>query len=195
MPAAAVRVYTGSVTNDETTGETRSRVVAHARAVLAETVRTLRDAGLPREGLAEFVPARRVLLIFTKPATMRVLGEVWRLGRLLVTPEGEVFVAGRATRAAERGRPGYQSLSREERLDIAAAALHGGFGAGTPVNFDAAPVDLEAVIRGDIAVDHPLAFDGEHLRVRWSADAPLRSAPTFEGYLAERAALLIEPQG
>ena len=73
------------------------------------------------EGLAEYVPAGHRLLVLPRAATMRPLGESWRLGSLLLDGEGSLYAAGRATRAAERGRPGYQSTSREQRREIAAA--------------------------------------------------------------------------
>lgn len=97
------------------------------------------------EGLAELVPAGRRLLVFPRPATMRPLGEVWRLGVLLLDAEGRLYAAGRATRAAERGRVGYQSVSREERRELAAAALRGGYPEGAPVNFDVTPIALDDV--------------------------------------------------
>lgn len=109
----------------------------------ADAAERLRASEVAAEALAEYVAPRRVLL-WTRPATMRPLGEVWRIGPLLLGASGELYALGHATRAAERGRPGYQSLSREERREIAAAALRGGYPAGTPVNYDAVPIPLAA---------------------------------------------------
>lgn len=162
------------------------------------------------EALAEYVAPRRVLL-WTRPATMRPLGEVWRIGPLLLGTAGELYALGHATRAAERGRPGYQSLSREERREIAAAALRGGYPAGTPVNYDAVRIPLAA--EGTAAAVGPAAdraggaagtagppdrelpvgyADGE-FRVRWRAGAPLQGAPVLADFLAERIELLLSP--
>ncbi|MFT4231181.1 MAG: hypothetical protein QM606_00175 [Leucobacter sp.] len=116
----------------------------------AEAAERLREGGIAPEALAEYVPPRRVLL-WTRAATMRPLGEAWRVGSLLLDASGGLYALGRATRAAERGRPGYQSLSREERREIAAAALRGGYPAGTPVNYDARPIPLDATAAGAAA--------------------------------------------
>lgn len=155
----------------------------------------LRDAGVPPEALALFIPERRKLLIRRK-ATMQPLGEVWRLGTLLVGTDPSapaLFVAGRATRSAVRPYPGNQSVSREERRDIAAAALHGGYPEGTAVNFDALPVPLDEPSFTGLAPDLPLGVVGGELRVRWRAGAPLDGAQTLAAYLAERVELLAHP--
>lgn len=175
-----------------------SDAAARAAQACAETAAALRSAGVTPEALAEYVPPRRVLL-WTRPATMQALGEVWRLGALLLGDDGQLFAAGRATRAAERGRPGYQSVSREERREIAAAALRGGYPAGTPVNFDAAAIRLDpASLSASLTAtpespDSPVGFAEGEVRVRWRAGAPLTGAPTLASFLAERANLLIEP--
>lgn len=156
----------------------------------AATAAALRDAGVATEALAEFVPERRALLVLKRAATMHPLGEVWRLGALLLGTDGELYAVGRATRAAERGRVGYQSVSREERRDIAAAALRGGYPAGTPVNYDAEPLPLTALPDGP---ESPVGVHDGELRVRWRAGASLAGAPTLAQYLAERAELLIHP--
>lgn len=159
----------------------------------AEAASALRAASVVPEGLAEFVPERRLLLVVRRPATMRPLGEVWRLGTLLLGTDGQLFAAGRATRAAERGRVGYQSLSREERRDIAAAALRGGYAVGAPVNYDAVPIPLDAVHLEHAGEDQPLGLHAGAVRVRWRPGAALDGAQTLEQYLSERVELLIHP--
>lgn len=164
----------------------------HAARACSEAAAALAAAGIEPEALAEYVAPRRVLFV-TRPATMRQLGEVWRLGVLLLGTDARLYAVGRATRAAERGRPGYQSVSREERREIAAAALRGGYEAGASVNFDARPIPLDADGVASLASDLPVgAADGE-LRVRWRPGAPLAGAPTLTDYLAERVGLLIDP--
>lgn len=150
------------------------------------------------EGLAELVPAGRRLLVFPRPATMRPLGEVWRLGVLLLDADGRLYAAGRATRAAERGRVGYQSVSREERRELAAAALRGGYPEGAPVNFDVTPIALDGVDAGSAVPlgddpELPVGYADGMLRVRWRAGAPLEGAPPLEQYLRERVDLLVDP--
>jgi len=176
-----------------------SAAVARAREACITAAAALRDANIPPQALAEYVAPRRVLLLFTRPATMRRVGEVWRLGGLLLSTDGQLYASGRATRAAERGRPGYQSLSREERREIAAAALRGGFAAGESVNFDAEGIPLDpastpALSPATLASpDSPVGYADGEVRVRWRAGAPLTGAPTLATFLADRSALLIEP--
>lgn len=162
-------------------------------AAAADAAAKLRDGGIATEALAEYVPAGRRFGLLPRPATMRRLGEVWRLGALLLSTDGRLYAAGHATRAAERGRPGYQSLSREDRRDIAVAALHGGYAVGTPVNYDAVPLPGDEA--GLLALDDgaPLGIRDGELRVRWRAGASLDGAPTLERYLAERVELLVHP--
>ena len=124
---------------------------------------------------------------------MRPIGEVWRLGVLLLDTSGALWAAGQATRAAERGRVGYQSVSREHRRDIAAAGLRGGYAVGTPVNFDAMPLPLSETAVRELGDDSPLGWAGGQVRVRWRAGATLEGAATLEQYLGERAELLIHP--
>lgn len=164
-----------------------------ASRACAGAVRALRDAGVPPEALAEYVPAGRRLLMLLRPATMRPSGEAWRLGSLLLGTDGRLYAAGHATRAAERGRAGYQSVSREERRDIAAAALRGGYPEGAPVNFDAVPLPLDGEGLRALGPELPIGVQGGEVRVRWRAGAALEGAPTLERYLAERVELLIRP--
>lgn len=159
----------------------------------ADAVAALRSAGVPPEALAEYVPGARRLLVLPKPATMRSLGEVWRLGSLLLDTEGGLWAAGRATRAAERGRIGYQSISREERRDIAAAALRGGYATGSPVNFDAQPLSLDEDALRALGPQSPIGLADGEVRVRWRAGAALEGAPSLEQYLSERVTLLVAP--
>lgn len=164
-----------------------------ASSACAETVRALHEAGVRPEGLAEYVPESRRLLVLRRPATMRPIGEAWRLGALLLDTGGRLYAVGRATRAAERGRLGYQSNSREERRDLAAAALRGGYPEGAPVDFDALPLPLTAEGLAGLDPGAPIGVHDGAVRVRWRAGAPLEGAPTLGQYLAERAELLIHP--
>ncbi|MCB1274784.1 MAG: hypothetical protein KDB25_10415 [Leucobacter sp.] len=162
----------------------RAAVGAHA---------ALTAAGVAPSGLAELVPAGRRLLVFPRPMSMRPIGEVWRLGTLLLDTYGRLYAAGSATRASERLRPNHQSVSREQRRDIAAAALRGGYPAGTPVEYAAEllpSTDAGLLALGD---DAPVGVHEGELRVRWRAGAPLDGAPTIDRYLDERVALLIDP--
>ena len=125
---------------------------------MTETVREaatrLRDAGVAPEALARYVPQHRRLLPIPRKASMQPLGQVWRLGTLLIGADPAapaLYVAGRATRSAVRPYPGNQSISREERRDLAAAALHGGYPEGTAVNFDATPLPIDESTLGSLS--------------------------------------------
>lgn len=180
---------------------------------LAEAVSQLKALGAPLEALAEYVPQRRILFV-SRPPTMAQVGEVWRLGVLLLSPgstespgstDGSargastpmLYAAGHATRAAARLHPSNQSVSREERRDIAAAALRGGYAEGAPVNFDASPIPSEESELRALGHDSPVGVvesgGGQEVRVRWRAGASLDSAPTLREYLADRIELLTHP--
>ena len=164
----------------------------NAARACAEAVERLVAAGIKPEGLADYVERRRVLLI-SRAATMRPLGEVWRVGTLLLSADGRLFRAGAATRARERGRPSYQSESREARREIAAAALRGGYHVGAAVNYDAQEIELTADGLATLGSDDPVGVAGGEVRVRWRAGASLDGAPTLAQYLTERVGLLIHP--
>lgn len=173
---------------------------------LSAAVARLQATGIKPEALAEYVAPRRVLLV-NRPATMRPIGEVWRLGTLLLgapidtppepskTPQASpltLWAAGHATRAAVRPHPNNQSVSREERRDIAAAALKGGYAEGTPVNYDAVQILLDEASLLALNTGSPLGFANGEAHVRWRAGASLHGAPTLQAYLDDRIGLLVQ---
>ena len=185
--------YTGGVTS--TDGP--AGAIERARAACVNAALELTAAGVSPDALAEYVPPRRVL-IATKKATMRPIGEAWRIGTILLASDGTLYALGSSTRAAERGRPGYQSLSREERRDIAAAALRGGYPEGTSVAYDATPLPLAVdspVVTGagDADPQLPIGYADGEIRIRWRTGAPLAGAQPLAAFLRERVALLIDP--
>lgn len=162
--------------------------------MLSKTAATLQAADIAPESLAEYVPARRVMLI-KRAATMRPLGTAWHIGTLLIglpEPVPALWAAGQTTRATNRLHPSNQSVSREERRDIAAAAIEGGYAQGTSVNFNATPIALDEPSLRSLGPTSPIGIVQDEIRVRWRAGAPLDTAPTLERYLAERISLLIE---
>ncbi|MFD1201543.1 hypothetical protein ACFSWE_15150 [Leucobacter albus] len=173
-----------------------SELVDSVVAAVREAGAALRGGGVPTEVLAAYVAPRRKLLI-PRAATMRPLGEVWRVGTLLIGADPEaspaLLIAGKTTRAAVRPHPGNQSVSREQRRDLAAAALHGGYTEGTTVNFDAQLVALDEPALLALPAELPLGVVAGELRVRWRAGAPLEGAQTLASYLAERVELLVHP--
>jgi hypothetical protein len=171
---------------------TDADALAAARAALAAAVERLRAADAPQEELAERVPPRRVLGVVPRPATMRRLGPVWRLGVLLVTPDARLFATGVVTVADRRVRPGHQALSAHARQELRRIALRAGFEEGTTVDFDARPIDLDdpAALRDPAG---PVVLAAGGVGVRWtpSVDALV----PFDRYLDERIDLLLESNG
>lgn len=161
-----------------------------ARRLVADAVTRLESSGARTEAWAEFIEERRVLLI-TRPASMRPLGRVWRLGSLLLEPTGAVHATGRITRAAEETTRGFTSVSARLRDAERNAAARGGFQQGETVNFDTAPVSLdEEALREGVG---PLFVRGDDVMVRWSSTLGDDSAIELEAFLADRVGLLVDP--
>lgn len=165
--------------------------VATVRDVVRRTAGALAAAGARTEALAEYQPARRVLLV-DRPSRMRPLGRVWRLGVVLLTVDGgELLATGATTRAVEPGHPGHVALSVEDRREHRAAAFRGPFERGETVDYDATPIELtvDALRIGS----GPLRLKEGQVLVRWSAALGDDAAAPFEPYLRERAELLLHP--
>lgn len=125
----------------------------------------LAAAGARDEALATYMPARRVLGLIPRPARLRPVGRVWRLGAFLLTPEGELLRTGKVIRVAGLDRRrSVVAASITEHHELAQAARRGGYREGETVNFDAGPID---------------------------PDDP--GVPDLGAYLAERADLLMHP--
>jgi hypothetical protein len=166
------------------------RIVAEIRRLLDQAVKRLTASGARTEALAEYVPERRVLLV-PRPAALRSMGRVWRLGVFLLGDDGALYETGLTTRALEPGRPAYQSQSAEQRRAYRAAASRGRFPHGETVNFDAEPVVLDADLLR-MAVGR-LFVSGDRPLVRWNASAGDEDAVDLESYLDDRVELLAEP--
>jgi hypothetical protein len=164
--------------------------VADVRRLLTETAAALLSAGARDEALAEFVPARRVLGL-QRPAAMRPLGRVWRLGVFLLGADGTLRATGGITRAVEPGHPGHVAASIEDRREHRAAAFRGPFPRGETVHYDAPVIPLDAERLRSAA--GPLFLRDGRPVVRWSPSADEGSAVALEGYLRERADLLLHP--
>ena len=185
--------------------------IARVRAALADAAARLAAAGARTEALAEYVPPSRVLLV-PRPERLRPMGSVWRLGVLLLVAEGAddtasttgepagdmptlppaLFATGSLTRAHEPGRTTFIAASAERRRQLRVAAFRGHYPSGTSVNFDAAPIPLDASLvgaSGPVTVRDGAAF------VRWVPSNP-DALTDFDAYLAERVALLADlPEG
>ena len=169
---------------------TDDEALGAARALLLAAAERLQQGGAPQEALAEFEPARRRLGVMRKPR-MRPLGRVWRLGVLLLQPDGAVRATGGITRAVPPGHPRYAALSIEARREVRAAAHRGPFPEGETIDYDAPLVVLEAdALR---ATPGPLLLAEDGVRVRWSVSAGDDAARPLGAYLDERVDLLLHP--
>ncbi|RLP75607.1 hypothetical protein D9V32_09035 [Mycetocola tolaasinivorans] len=160
-------------------------------AILADAVAALRAHGTAPELRAEFVPAHTRLLVPRRAAILPI-GEVWRLGSLLLGPDGDVYETGEVVRASEPGWPGHQSVLAEQRREYRQAAQRAKIASGTVINLGWTPVDLEPNALRDS--DGVLVLRGETPHVRWAPGSDAATLP-LDSYLAERITLLASTEG
>ncbi|MDR5698760.1 hypothetical protein [Agromyces aerolatus] len=179
---------------DGSGGEAAALALAVARRAVTDAVATLAAAGARTEVLADYEPARRVLG-FPRPARLRPVGRVWRLGVLVLDDAGRVYEAGRVVRAERPARRSITANAVAEHRAYRAAAVKGGIAEGETVVFDARPVALDPAALADGALTDPDADvqlrDGV-VQVRWSPTQANALVP-LDRYLAERADLLAHP--
>ncbi|WP_437584574.1 hypothetical protein ACSAGD_04705 [Paramicrobacterium sp. CJ85] len=157
----------------------------------AEIARTLTNAGVPTQPLAEYVAARRVAIIFTKQSRLQTIDQVWRLGVVLLNADGQLYAAGTTTRAVDPGWPQYQAQSMEVRREYRAAAMRSQYAEGTTINLNATPITLTP--KGIAESGGPLVLHNGEVRVRWSAHVDDSAALPVRSYLDERVELLLHP--
>ncbi|SFR91740.1 hypothetical protein SAMN05428970_3836 [Agromyces sp. CF514] len=161
-------------------------------ALVADAAARLSAAGARTEVLAEYEPPRRVLGI-PRAARMTRIGEVWRLGVLLVSADARLYATGRVVRAERAARKSITAESVAEQRALRAAAVKGGIPEGATVSFDAEPVELGALAEsGAPAASDPLVVRDGEVFVRWNPNSPDALAPLAR-YLAERVELLANP--
>ncbi|WP_166984189.1 hypothetical protein [Paramicrobacterium fandaimingii] len=165
--------------------------VAAVRAQLAVIVQQLTDTHVVAEPLAEFVPARRIALVFRRDSQLVETGRVWRLGVLLIDGEAGLFAAGETTRAVDPGWPQYQAQSMEVRREYRGAAMRGRFPEGSTININARPIDVS--VESLTGAEGPVFLRNGHVRVRWSSHVTDDQALPLGRYLAERTELLLHP--
>lgn len=166
-----------------------SSVGADIRALAAALAQSLERGHARDEALAVLEPAHRRFGI-SRAERMRPVGRVWRLGALLLGDGGELHGAGRVVRAEQPARRSVVALAVAEHRAHQAAAIRGGYPPGETVNFDAVPIDVDALI--GTGASGPLVLRGDVVMVRWSAAQPDALTP-LETYLADRADLLLHP--
>ena len=145
--------------------------------MLAATVERLRDAGVPTETR---VAALRGAFGRTR---LRVAGEAWRLGALCVDASGGLWATGEVLVVTDPTHPNHRSAVALERNELRGLLRRAGVPVGATAVVDAVPLSLD-----DPAP--PLVSLGDGIGVLWTAGG--QPIP-FDRYLAERAALLIDP--
>jgi hypothetical protein len=163
-------------------------VAADARAAIAQAIAHLTAASARTETLAELRSSRRIGPIRRAPKFVRI-GEVWRLGVLLLAADGQLFATGSVTRARDPRHPNFTSVSGEERRGVREAARRAGFLAGETVDYDAVALPFDVTL-GTVG---PLVVHDGALQVSWNATRGSDSLTPFDRYLAERVELLAHP--
>lgn len=165
------------------------RAIARARERIADAVVALREAGARHETLAELVPERRMLRI-PRAARMTPIGNVWRLGVLLLDESGGLYGTGHVVRAERAARKSVTAEAVARQRAWRAAAVKGGIAEGETVDFDTAPVDLDEL--GRAGASGPLVLRDDAVLVRWSPAQPDALTP-LDAYLRDRVDLLVHP--
>ena len=155
--------------------------------LVAEAVETLRAAGARDEGLGRELAPRRFLGVRGRPRIAGV-GRVWRLGVLLLAPDGALYATGSTLRARDEVRRGYTAESARARAEQGAAARRGGCAEGDSVNIGWRVLDA----------NHPdgriLRVQGGTRQVRWNPRDP-SAWSGLAPYLRERIELLLADSG
>lgn len=147
------------------------------------SIAALKEAGVPFEELAEYEPARRRCFGSSR-ARFRPLGQVWRLGVLLLSPAGTLYSVGTSTRAVPPRHPNNQSLSAEARRHFRDVAFRGPFTEGATVNFDARVVRWTP---DGLQDPKSAVFEaGGQILVRWRTGADASNSICFADYVEEK---------
>lgn len=163
--------------------------LAEVRAVLERARERLLREDVPTEVLGRYEPPTKRLGLFPVAERIAPIGRVWRIGVLLLTPEGALHAVGHQTRAKRLERVGYVAESARRRDELRDAAARGGITAGTSVDFDTLPLPLD---RPDVFGTGPLALRDGAAVVRWAPHAPLADAVAIDDYVDERVDLLVD---
>jgi len=79
-----------------------------------------------------------------------------------------------------------------EQRALRSAAVKGGIAQGETADFDARPIDLDALVRD--GASGPLVVRDAEVLVRWNPAQPDALTP-LDRYLADRVDLLVSPPG
>ncbi|GMA30110.1 glutaminase [Litorihabitans aurantiacus] len=146
--------------------------------LVTDAVARLRAGGVPSEVLGLRRVPRRVAGVGRAPRIIAV-GEAWRIGALLLLPDGELALPGEVVRTEAETTRGYTADSARHRADLRIEARRGGIPPGCVVHLGWRPA---------VVGEHPLVRrDGEVLFTWSPGAAPVPLAP----YVAERVDLAL----
>jgi hypothetical protein len=155
--------------------------------LLAATVDQLAATASRQEAIG-YLKTSKGLGLLRRPPVMVPLNRAWRLGRLLLDDDGNLFLAGKLTRAVEPGRPTNLSSSVEQRRADRLAASRGHFSPGEVINYEVTPIAVDATSLEN--GEGPLSLDGENVLVRWEKTGGQEANSRLDAYIAERMSLL-----
>lgn len=151
--------------------------LAEAQLAVDAAVARLTATDARTEVLAEWRSGRRLGPIH-RPDVVAPLGRVWRLGVLLLEPDGTLRRTGEVIQAQSPRFDNHQSNRAVERRELRVAIDKAGIAAGETVNIGATPVAL-----------------GDALVVSWNGSADPGAQVPLPVYLRDRVELLADPPG
>lgn len=152
-------------------------MLEEARAAVEAAVARLSASGARTELLVEWRPGRRLGPI-RRPDVIAPIGRVWRLGVLLLEPDGTLRRTGEVIQAQTPRFDNHQSNRAAGRRELRVALERSGVSAGETANVDATPVALADV-----------------LEVSWNGSGDPATLVPLPAYLADRTELLADPPG
>ncbi|MGN6325155.1 hypothetical protein [Pseudolysinimonas sp.] len=151
--------------------------IAEAQEAVDAAVAELTASGARAEVLAEWRTGRRIGPL-RRPDAVAAVGRVWRLGALLLAPDGTLRRTGEVIQAQPLRFDNHQSNRAAVRRELRVAIEKAGIPAGETVNIDAPPVALADV-----------------LEVSWNGSGEPGTLVPLPVYLRERVELLAHPPG
>ncbi|MFW8745609.1 hypothetical protein, partial [Mesorhizobium japonicum] len=112
------------------------------------------------------------------PEGLAPIGRVWRLGVLLLEPDGTLRRTGQVIQAQTLRFDNHQSDRAAARRELRVALERAGIPPGDTANVDAVPVALAEV-----------------LRISWNGSGDPATLVPLPAYFAERVELLADPPG
>lgn len=148
--------------------------------LVLDAVARLLTAGVAPEILGQRRAPRRVLGI-GRGTRIEASGEAWRVGALLLLPDGTMALPGETVRTQAESTRGYTAQDARHRADLRDQARRGGLPPGVLVHLDWRPVTT---------AEPPLSVDDDgEVRFAWSEGG---RPVLLRRYLDDRVTLMLE---